>query len=727
MSSMINPFHTLYLTEGVGEFDFPVLFSPVLIPFVEPLFLPGNVLLKGMQGTGKSMLLSLLDSNVRLAFWENDRKKLSTKFPTGDPLKPADRRFIGAGINLSYSKALKLNELVISKDPRENAQLTRAYFADFVNCSVLRDLLGSLQKLVTQLVIREGQDRLSEIGLCGDVERLEAAAQKLLKHPTCDFLAGNETVVEIREALDRRLHDYRRRINSPRNQLPDIVDRTRSLLGEPLEAAAELFRDEGVISPDTHVFVTIDQFETLSRRVSSGLDDEEERSKRFKEEIEGLISNRVRSVYYRIGTRPNSLLEGCDASRDYVEVDLDRILQRRETDRRKGVFHWFLEDAFRRRFGQSGMAGSDRVVDSKAPLKHVFGTTEKLARQGELNAPKNRTRVVNPIKTWPDEIGNFLVQLAETEPVAARLGEAWVRQQAARLKKKRGKSTESDDSLQAVFDLADWQASGPPWMRKDKQWWRKERMPVAVLQIAASNAQRCPHSGEMAIVQLSGENVLAFLSICREIWECHARFQGLDDVTEGGSWEFPFATNRQAEGIREASRIWHDKMASSPTGHSLLRFLDLLGKKLHEKLVDDRQMSYPGANGISLTRRDYETDPDIKRLLDDATAECYLLRRRHTPKTLSRGESIKWYPHPILAPYYELTVPHTKEPLYLTISKLRSWLETGSVLHPTQPDVPDATTKDVISEVKGKEISTPQTTERQMKLFDKNASSGEGQ
>lgn len=91
-------------------------------------------------------------------------------------------------------------------------------------------------------------------------------------------------------------------------------------------------------------------------------------------------------------------------------------------------------------------------------------------------------------------------------------------------------------------------------------------------------------------------------------------------------------------------------------------------------------MSYPGANGISFSRQDLTTDTDVKRLLDDATAECYLLQRDHTPKTPSRGKSIKWYPHPILAPYYELTVQHTKEPLYLTVVKFRSWLEEGNVL-----------------------------------------------
>jgi hypothetical protein len=76
------------------------------------------------------------------------------------------------------------------------------------------------------------------------------------------------------------------------------------------------------------------------------------------------------------------------------------------------------------------------------------------------------------------------------------------------------------------------------------------------------------------------------------------------------------------------------------------------------------------------------------RLLHDATAEGFLLQRDHTPKTLSRGKSVKWYPHPILAPYYELTVPHTKEPLYLTVAKFRAWLEQANVLLPkSEPGV----------------------------------------
>lgn len=74
--------------------------------------------------------------------------------------------------------------------------------------------------------------------------------------------------------------------------------------------------------------------------------------------------------------------------------------------------------------------------------------------------------------------------------------------------------------------------------------------------------------------------------------------------------------------------------------------IDTVGNELHKRLVKDYQVSYPGANGVSFAEHDLESDPDVKRLLHDATAEGFLLQREHTPKTLSRGKSIKWYTQP---------------------------------------------------------------------------------
>ena len=76
MGSRINPFHELYVTESIGPDSFVKLFSDALVVHTLALFKPGNVVLKGLPGTGKSMMLSLLKPSIRLAY-----KRSNNKFP----------------------------------------------------------------------------------------------------------------------------------------------------------------------------------------------------------------------------------------------------------------------------------------------------------------------------------------------------------------------------------------------------------------------------------------------------------------------------------------------------------------------------------------------------------------------------------------------------------------------------------------------------------------------
>lgn len=673
MATSVNPFHTLYLTEGVGAVDIPSFFSPVLVPHVEPLFRPGNVVLRGMQGTGKSMLLTLLDTSVRLQFWKQAQAAQSGEIPKCDPLPADQRRFVGAGINLSKSNAFKLRGIKLSNAPAENTRLACQCFADFVNCWVLRDLFESLATLISDATQLGARDRLDECGVSADLKRLNRAVKLLAEDDACSFLASRDTTEDLRRTLTSRVTAYKRLITNPRNKLPAEIEATRSLLGEPLSAAVSALRSAGVIQDDTNFIVTLDQFETMDRKAP--YPDDDERVRGFVRVVDELIGGRERAVSYRIGTRPNTQLSISDASRDYVIVDLDRILQRRESGPRgrNDLFYRFAEDAFRRRIACSQIPHADEIATASMPLRYTFGRSPKVAERGVLGAPKRRERALKLEKSWPADVVQFLTTLAQDDVISARLGEAWVRQQFAHNEK-------HPNEIRKV-EPSEWESAGePPWESKPKAWWKKERLPLAALQVAAKNAQRLLYFGDADIVLLSGESILAFVSICREIWECDARYRAMDTEWDDGSEFHAFLKNRQAEGIRDASRSWRDNISSSPDGNTLQQLLDELGKRLHAQLIRDRKMSYPGANGISLARSDYENDLEVKRLLDAATAECFLLQRDHTPKTPSRGKSIKWYPHPILAPYYELTVQHTKEPLYLTVKKLRSWLEPHVIL-----------------------------------------------
>ncbi|MBV5269850.1 MAG: hypothetical protein JZU55_08070, partial [Afipia sp.] len=72
MDRRINPFNELYVSETIRSTDFVRIFSPLVVDSAAPLFLPGNVVLQGVQGSGKSMLLSLLRPEVRTAYLHAD-------------------------------------------------------------------------------------------------------------------------------------------------------------------------------------------------------------------------------------------------------------------------------------------------------------------------------------------------------------------------------------------------------------------------------------------------------------------------------------------------------------------------------------------------------------------------------------------------------------------------------------------------------------------------------
>ena len=75
-----NPFHDLWLTEILKSEEFVQLFSPEVAKLAEDLFGKGNVVVRGRQGSGKSMLLRLLDANTRIAYAKsNERNPIPDK------------------------------------------------------------------------------------------------------------------------------------------------------------------------------------------------------------------------------------------------------------------------------------------------------------------------------------------------------------------------------------------------------------------------------------------------------------------------------------------------------------------------------------------------------------------------------------------------------------------------------------------------------------------------
>src|SRR5215211_2766603 len=117
-----NPFDELYVSETIPPSDFVRLFSPFLVQHALSLFQPGNVVLKGVQGSGKTMLLSLFEPAIRLAYMD-----AGMPFPVPE----VHRRFISGGINLRHSGAISFGQRPVHSDPEINARLAPLHFGDF--------------------------------------------------------------------------------------------------------------------------------------------------------------------------------------------------------------------------------------------------------------------------------------------------------------------------------------------------------------------------------------------------------------------------------------------------------------------------------------------------------------------------------------------------------------------------------------------------------------------
>ena len=640
-----NPFADLYLTESIGTEKFAELFSPVLAneSQTHALFQPGNIFLTGLQGSGKTALLSLLRPEVMIAY-----RRVGPHWPLPESLS----RFVAAGINLNSSKARDFGQRMLS-DEADPVATNALLFGDFLNYWIVDDLLHSIE------VIRD--DTATQVyrtlGVHADQTKLDELAKALACH-ACWFgsLEGVSTYAELKRAIDGRIYSYRRFLNYNAD-LPSAIARSKTSPGEPIGVVAETLKQLGVIQEDVPVFVVVDQFEDL---MGLEVESEEATGRPLREVVMKMLSERRQQVSYRIGARPYSLYpdfatfrtgSSAEEMRNFKIIDIGEILGSKEA--RPGLFKDFCEDVFRRRLSYTGQ--------SKSLLTTVFGRNEAPEQKARRYVRSNPTNVIRPQDGLADEYRAVLAKVAEREPFSARLGVAWVLQQVAR---KKGKVSLSEIERE-------------PWNEQCRRWWKKERTQQALLQIAANQQQKMKWYGPRDVLSLSGRNILVFLSICQFIWAEYGRTvrttEGDNKPPEG------IPVNIQDVGIHDASSYWFRKVKADPNGgDDRHRFISVLGDELRSGLRNDRRMSYPGQTGFSLSERDLEANEDVSAFLNRCVAYGVLESFRHTAKSKHRGQSRKWYLFPILTPYFQVPTHRTKEPMYLRVASLRRWLESAA-------------------------------------------------
>jgi hypothetical protein len=595
-----NPFNELYVSETVGPGAFVQIFSAKLLHNASALYLPGNVVLKGMQGSGKSMLLTLLKPEVRVAYAE-----ARSKFP----LVGLQSRFISAGINLTRSGAIDFGHRTIEGTGNEDETLP-IYFGDFLNYWIVFDLLSSLE-----LYASSAEGKIAdELGIKGDSASLNAFAVAVSKlRCWFGYLEGVDSYEALKDRISNRISTILAFLNFNIDALPPEISRSKTTVGEPIAQVAQALHSAGVIPADVHLFVRIDQYEELLRL--------EGRHKKlgtlYREIVNKALSLRDPNVSYRIGTRGYAWDEhprvygtagNLERDRNFKLVDLDELLRRRE-NRKTWIFPEFAEDVFRRRLAYADYD----LTSGQSPLAAMFGDGGKPEEKAKSYCGKSPERALRFESSWPEPWKRYLKTLAVENPLSARFGEAWARQ--------KGKGGVVTSAPQGT----------PIWEQEKNKYWRKERIEAALMQIAGRCGQRMFWFGFDDVLALSGGNVLVFVSLCQHIWASWLRTQRGRELSS--STQLPcFDSVVQTVGIQEASSHWYNKLAEETGGSTRQRFVTRVANVLERKLYNDDSLSYPGANGFSIELLTLSKIPELETLLKECVDYGALVDGPHTTK-----------------------------------------------------------------------------------------------
>lgn len=641
-----NPFFELYVGDRISSDEFVTIFSPMLVTHTEALFLPGNIVVTGIQGCGKSMLLSLLKPQVRIDYEQADRP-----FPV--PLSL--RKFICGSVNIAHSSVIDFGY----RDAiDEDVLKTELLFGDFLNYLICDSILESIQ-----IYLGASASIQTEIGLNFDSQRFDKLAKDIASLPVWEGWIGPVTSIEeLRNRLKKRAGLYRRFVHGKDRQLsPELFD-TSTPIGAPQAAMAELLHTSQAIDEKTEIFVDIDQYEELGKISSRNTDG---KNVDYRAVINKALASRNPAVSYRIGTRGYSWRDHrrihgtsgvLEEMRDYKYIDLDQLLKKDEDESTKihNVFDDFAKDVFYRRlrFAEFEVSSDDK----HDALAMVYGqrlTPEiKINREMGLRDPSKYLKLD---AEWSEGTKEALVELAGKDLFSAKMGEIWVRQKGD------------------VEDLANKANDKLPWQRNSNRIWKKERAQILAVLIASQARQKPMWGGAKEILDLSGGSILAFLGINQFIWSAWLQRNNRPEMTRSKLPEISVTV--QSTAILRASNAWIEKIyEQSGMSAERARFVKKAADVLRKKLMDDDKLSYPGHNGFSILDEDLDKFTDVRSFLEELADYGNVLMLRHTSKNKNDGLRKKVYFHPIFCPSLGLPYIRTKEPYYSSLKEVAGWI-----------------------------------------------------
>lgn len=654
-----NPFLDPLVTELIDDPDLyrRVFSERILVGETLQVFQPVNAILLGPQGSGKSMILNLIRYKV-LAGWLREGR------PLPSPLRHV-KPFLGISINLVRANLHAFGRRSIAKSMgRDDPTLDTSAFADFFN----HFLFGEFLKCLTFILCDEGHHFCEWLGL--HPERLKEphlAPEMASWDSWFGYYVGCHSYDELLDRCEKRLSAWRSFLNANIDSIPSDIWESKSAIGDPLHRMGNLLSSA---SSHSHLplFVVIDQYEVLPElNITHGTS--------LQRAVNTMIKARDPVVFFKLGARTYDWgtelrIWGAESrievQRDYVTINLSDVLMRTEQDiGKKWLFPQFAQDVAYRRIRE----GHFRKI-SKARIAEAFGSWSPEQESWRYFRDKERRTVV--LRGVPKQVAHEIMDVCgpAASPLELRLAAAWA-----------GQCLQKGMPLKQVrLD-----SHSRPWNR---QWWRKERIGVALLQIASLANQRRIYRGWDAVTYLSGANITAFLLICNEIWDVSTKM-GIHPLRD-----LPLSDLAQTQGIYLASEKWRERDRNEQLGGSRrYAVLAKLGPAISEALTRDLAISNPGHSGFSLREPDLleEERPDdhrakVAQFLRNAVSWAILEERAHTSKKREGASRRKWYLHPLLSPVFQIPHVRVKEPLYTNPEVVYDWLfGTGKIVFGRTP------------------------------------------
>jgi len=661
-----NPFHSAYLTDSISAGEFIKLFSPMLLdlPNTQMLYEPGNLVVSGLQGTGKTMLLHLLKPEIRIAYSKNE---------LDFPVSKQSAKFISAGINFRKVGAPSFGHALEQKPSEKEIANLVLMFGDFVNLWLVVDLFSTILKYIDN----KNDSLLNEVGINNDITLLNAVVKKLSKN-NCwygyfDNFSEVNDVHFFLEKLNEKIYQYRKVLNM-NQELSSVLKFGKTDPGIPIIRTVEILKEEGILDNDTNVHLRIDQYEDLDLLDETKI----EFGKRCQEIIHSMMYTREGIVSIKLGSRKYSwpkfprvfATAGClEQRRDYQQIDIDDFFAPKEHSNKK-TFEHFATDIFIRRLKYSGYELPLEGHSNQSPLERVFGVgmtpEDKIRHIAPSDGTGGKNSLAKLIKyedSWSSSWKERLQAIYSKDVLQGKYAESWVRQ-----------VSEAKKSFMNVDQVEPY-----PWT--DKISWKNDRVNQALVQIAARNEQALIYFGARDIIQLSGSNIFVFLTLCQKIWDSWNTSK--EPVNEGAQKEkvCPSSNNFsiaiQTVGVRSASREFLRKIDETENSKIRSRVVKNFGRYFNYKLKGDIAMSNPGHYAFSLTELEIEDNEQIRKFLEIAVNNGDFKMQPHASKDAKRR--IKYCLMPILCPEFNLPFIPRTEPEYIKPSRLVEWINVDEV------------------------------------------------